>query len=206
MSEWLRMELHIFKWSCQRFPLVTSCHLNLFDWIAAYSIKQVTYAFMLILIPLETSYSLLRAAPNKKIRLKIDYFNMKIYSYIAAFRSYHLNDFVLRQLLELSKQPLTAHVCDNPCKALCVSVGALATDVSVFTNKATMWIMQTGRPDQPSDSMRLHWMWPAQVGFICHACFLSQERHRIISSINRWWWLIGLLLNKHGNDPLTLCS
>lgn len=69
--------------------------------------------------------------------------------------------------------------------------------------RAAVWIMQTGRPDQLSDSMRLHRMWPAQVGFICHACVPSQERHRIISSINRWWWLIGPLLNKHGNDPLT---
>lgn len=62
---------------------------------------------------------------------------------------------------------------------------------------------KTGRPDQPSHSMRLHRMWPAQVGFICHACVPSQERHRIISSINRCWWFIGLVLNKHGNDPLT---
>lgn len=105
--------------------------------------------------------------------------------------------------LGLSKQPMTAYVSDSPYRAPHISVEALATDVSVFANRAAMGIVQTGRPDQPSHSMRLHRMWPAQVGFICHACVPSQERHRIISSINRCWWFIGLVLNKHGNDPLT---
>lgn len=62
------------------------------------------------------------------------------------------------QSLRLSKQPLTAYMFDSPYRAPHISVEALATDVNVFTNKGAMWIMQTGRPDQPSDSMRLHRM------------------------------------------------
>lgn len=37
-----------------------------------------------------------------------------------------------------------------------ISVEALATDVSIFANKAAAWVVQTGRADQPSHSMRLH--------------------------------------------------
>lgn len=65
-----------------------------------------------------------------------------------------------KQLLGLSKQPLTAldslYVSDSAYQAPHISVEALATDVSVFVNKVATWIMQTGRPDQPSDSMRLY--------------------------------------------------
>lgn len=60
------------------------------------------------------------------------------------------------QSLGLSKQPLTAHVSDSYYRAPHISVEALATDVSVLANKAAVWIMQTGRPDPLSDSMRLH--------------------------------------------------
>lgn len=108
-----------------------------------------------------------------------------------------------KQSCGLSKHPLTAYVSDSSWQAPHISVDALAMDVSIFTNKTAVWIVQTGRPDQLSDSMRLHRMWPTQVGFICHACVLSRDRHRIISSIDSWWWLVGLVLNKHGNDPLT---
>ncbi len=130
---------------------------------------------------------------------------VQIIGYTATFSIYLPDGFLLwKQSLGLSKQCLTASVSDGPYRAPHISAEALATDVSVFANKAAVRIMQTGRPDQPSDSMRLHRTWPARVGFICHACVPSQERHRIISSINRCRWLIGLVLNKHGNDPLTL--
>lgn len=73
------------------------------------------------------------------------------------FSIYHPDGFLLWKLsLGLPKQPLTAYVSDSPYRAPYISVEVLATDVRVFANKAAMWIMQTGRPDQPSDSMRLH--------------------------------------------------
>lgn len=103
----------------------------------------------------------------------------------------------------LPKQPLTALRIYSPYRVPHISVEALAADVNIFANKAAMWIVQTGRADQASNLMRLHQMWPAQARFICHACVLSQERHRIITPINRCWWFVGLVLNKHGNDPLT---
>lgn len=80
-------------------------------------------------------------------------------SYIAVFNIYYLDGFLLwKQSLGLSKQPLTAYVSHRPYKAPHITAEALVTDVSGFANKPAMWIMQTGRPDQPSDSIRLHRM------------------------------------------------
>lgn len=60
-----------------------------------------------------------------------------------------------KESLGSSKQPLTAGASDRPYRTPLISVEALATDVSIFTNEAAAWMVQTGRPDQPSHSMRL---------------------------------------------------
>lgn len=69
----------------------------------------------------------------------------------------------LKESQGLSKQPLTTWASDSTYWAPHISVVALFTRVSIFANKDVIWIVETGRADQLSHTMRLHPMWPAWV-------------------------------------------